>query len=296
MGSGRSRQCLGSNRYGESEIKTGSRLGPPDDGRPALVAAIDVGGTIVEAGGDKLTRQGKDLALDLVDREARILLYSFDDDARVAAPLLEALGVGTFIPESYIIARHHSPEEIWAFPMTADKRSKYIDWEADKPSVLESLENPGDMQAATEESLGPDPDMHRFTSQATFRCFVDEMLDRGHVIFRAMHDPQHEYFRSRVGAADRRPRLKALAATARMVVGFDDSPADWEILGGNGKVLRAVTPDTAAARKGGPLAAEATNFTQELLRLEDDLADELAIARGERPRKKKGGSTKGVKV
>merc|ERR1719446_1945718 len=99
-----------------------------------------------------------------------------------------------------------------------------------------------------------------------------------------MHDPQHEYFRSRVGAADRRPRLKAVAATARMVVALDDSPADWEVLGGNGKVVRAVTPQTSAARKGGPLAAEATNFIQELLRLEDDLAEELAIARGERPK------------
>lgn len=286
MGNGRSRWCP-NGRYAESEARSGSRLGPPEDGKPALVAAIDVGGTIVEAGGDKLTKQGEDLVMELAEREARVVLYSFDDDACVAAPLLEALGVGNFPSDScYIIARHHAPEEVWAFPMAADKRSKYINWEADKPSI-QSLENPGEVEAATEESLGPDPDVHRFTSQDDFKRFVDNMLDRGHVIFRAMRDPEHEYFRSRVGAGDKRPRLKALAATARMVVAFDDSPADWEVLGGNGKVVRAVTPQTAAARKGGPLAAPTTNFIHELLDLEDDLADELAIARGERPKKRK---------
>lgn len=294
MGNERSRQCLGSHRLGESEIRT--RLGPPEDGKPALVAAIDVGGTIVEAGGEHLTKQGEDLAMELAEREARIVLYSFDDDARVAAPLLEALGVGAFPPaHSYLIARHHSPEEIWAFPMAPDKKSKYVDWEAEKPKLLESLETPAEIEAATEESLGPDPDAHRFTSTADFRRFVDGMLENGHVVFRACHDPQHDYFRSRAGkGGDRRPRLKALAATARMVVAFDDSPADWEVLGGNGKVLRAVTPQTAAARKGGPLAADASNFVSELSRLEEDLMEAEAIARGERPKKKKGGSRRGV--
>lgn len=271
-----------------------------------LVLALDINATIME--GDSYTKEGtksggadfkitepaetvlKAMTRDRLEMDGqainmkpRIVLYTFGKDFKKAIESIASLGIEEPPPCNYLfIARKADSQEIFAFPMHESHTSGYIDWTQKNPAIRETGVD-GCLQKLSEIPVWQSTrtvacerrvnvDAYRFMDDRAFQVFVDLLLDRGNVVFRACYDPQNELFRSRTDAQQRKGLCKVLSCSSHMIV-FDDHPDDWELVDKNGlkvvheaasdvaRIVRVVSPGNACANdKETNLLAELSNF------------------------------------